>query len=111
MTGRDAARDELLSAVHEGHLAWIKARNEDSIGLDEWIAAHLLARGYRRSVTPQQIEAAAKALSDDHHGEYEFDEILNERVPTWRQANSHLVRIWTKHAQVAARAFGLEVGE
>lgn len=85
MIERDAARDELADAAHALYeLAASAPTSEQAIGD---VRAWLLSRGYRRSVTPDEIREAANAML-----------LVDIPVPM-------------KMARAAARAFGLEVGE
>lgn len=93
MTGRDAAREELVLTIG----AAIRNHSARPEGLHRAIADLLIERGYRRSVTPQQIDQAAR---DGH--EAMFEGKLAPGIET---------ELWRNVARVAARAFGLEVDD
>lgn len=107
VTGRDAARDELRSEIADATEEWDLIQN--SVTRETWegtqqehLADWLLSRGYRRSVTPDQIEAAS-AVS---WGAY-----WNPAEAPWQEQSRSRRETWAVAVSAAARAFGLEVTE
>jgi hypothetical protein len=95
----ELAEDELVEIL----LVVTRAR-DDEVRPDTLrrMAHVLLVRGYRRSVTPDQIEAAAKAMAEAV-GNHSF------RTSVQTVQNQQERNLWRDRARAAARAFGLEV--